>query len=233
MKKLTRALLMCTICSMALTGCAKEVPPATGDESVNTTIDSDVELVPEEGAELIYWALREDFAKDAAARFEAEYGVPVTVEVVGFDSIQKLTLEGPSGNAADVVWGMHQYVVDGYNSGIFLPINDQIVDRLEDTVQEAALTAASVNGELYGVPLFMESVALFYNKDIIDTPATTYEEIIELAPSYTNVANNEYYYTTALGGYTFYPYLSAAGFMLHGDDGQDNDNPGCFTAKQK
>ena len=230
MKKLV-AMMLTGAMMVSLGGCAKEVPPATGEavegtenESVATT-----ELVPEEGAELTYWALRKDFALEAAAKFEELYGIPVTVEEVGFDSIQKLNLEGPAGNAADVVWGSHQAISEGYHSGMFLKINEQVETRLRDNIQESALKAAEIEGDLYGIPLYMESIAMYYNKDLVDTPAETFEEIIEIAPTYTNQSENKFYFNTALTGYMFYPYLSAAGFELHGANGTDNDVPGYDT----
>lgn len=229
MKKFMSVIMLGTV---LMSGCAKEVPPPTADATTpNVTAGTEeiTELVPEEGAELTYWALREDFARDAAQRFEAEYGVPVNVEIVGFEAIQKLGLEGPAGNAADVVWGKHEHASTVYNAGLVLPIDPQITARLQDNVLEASLVPLTVDGNLCAVPHYMDSLALFYNKDLIDTPATTFEQIMSEAPSFNDPDNNKFYYMTVIGGSNLHPYLSAAGFELFGPDGTDNENPGFDT----
>lgn len=228
MKKFMSVVMLGTVL-MSLGGCAKEVPPPTADATAPTVENIITELVPEEGAELTYWALREDFARDAAQRFEAEYGVPVNVEIVGFEAMQKLTLEGPAGNAADIIWGKHEHASTVYDAGLVLPIDPQIVARLQDTVLETSIAPLMVDGNLCAVPHYMESIAVFYNKDLVDSPATTFEQIMSEAPSFNDPNNNKFYYMSTIGGYNLHPYLSAAGFELFGPDGTDNENPGFDT----
>ena len=47
-----------------------------------------------------------DTAQSGAA-FEEQYGVPVTVEEAGLDAINKIMLDGPAGNGADLFMVAH------------------------------------------------------------------------------------------------------------------------------
>ncbi len=215
--------------------CSKEAPPPATGEETSSAVTSDStgeepqELMPEEGAELTFWTNKVAFGTEIAAAFEAEFGVKVNVEEVGFDSISKLMLEGPAGNAADVVWGTHSNVLDVYNSGVALEVDPTIVATMQEELQTAAIDAMTIDGQMYGYPLGIETTVLAYNKDVVETPATTYEEIFEVAAEFNNADENKFYYLNVMGMYTFYPLFSAAGAYLFGADGMDNENPGFNT----
>jgi ABC-type glycerol-3-phosphate transport system substrate-binding protein len=65
--------------------------------------------------------------------------------------------------------------------------NDKVIDVVpeglvdESTLYEGALGTNRVNGELYGLPLSQTCVALFYNKDLVPTPPTTWDELLATA----------------------------------------------------
>lgn len=234
MKQKISTILALSMMLVTMSGCVSEPPPATTSSTTpSTSNDTDivetVELVPEDGASLVYWTHRPDFGKAMAVKFEAEYGVSVTVEEVGFDSVSKLSLEGPAGNGGDVVWGSHSDVVTGYNSGIFLPVEPTLQAQMTEELQPAAISAVTRDGKLYGYPMSFETIALAYNKALVETPAETFEEIAEIAKEFNDPATNKFYYLNTIGGYTQYPLLSAGGFQLHGPDALDNDNPGYDT----
>ncbi len=243
MKKLLSVFLACSML-VTFAACTSEVPPATnettaatttaapagdGDETEATTEAEPVGLVPEEGAELTIWAHRPTFATAMAEKFEAEYGIPVTVEEVGFDSISKLMLEGPAGNAADIVWGSHQGLVHLVNAGVILEMDPTIAAEMNEEIATSAMASGTYDGVAYGFPVAMDVTALAYNKDLVETPATTYEEIFAAAADYNNPAENKFYYLNSLGVYAFYPFFSAADSYLFGADGNDNDNAGFDT----
>ncbi len=239
MKKKVVSLLLASTMVLSMAACGREVPPATGETSSEVTSESTTEegteevepqgLVPEEGAELIFWASRPAFGEEIAAAFEEEYGIPVTVEEVGFDSTSKLMLEGPAGNAADVVWGSHQVLSTVVNAGVVLPVDESLASIMREEMQDAAIQSATIDGTMYAFPFAIETTAIAYNKDLVETPATSYEQIFEEAAAFNNPEENMFYYLNTIGGYTQYPLLSAGGFELHGADGMDNDNPGYNT----
>lgn len=235
MKKLVSILLV-VLMVVSISGCKKEIPVKDDDNSsVNTnennqqddsSSDEAKELVPEEGAKLTYWAGDMEFAKEAAKAFEEKYGVSVTVEQVGFDGVDKLLLDAPAGNGPDVCWGFDNKFLQGYDAGVFLEMDSTIATNIKDELVESAISSVTQGDKLYGVPYAMETMALAYNKDVVEEPATTFEQIVEEAKEWNNKDDNKFYYITLLDGYKMFPFLTASGFELFGADGKDGDNPG-------
>src|SRR3712207_8710549 len=54
-----------------------------------------------------------------------------------------------------------------------------------DDILPTALDAARLDGKLYGIPLFVESVGLIYNKALVPEPPTTWEELVTTANGLT------------------------------------------------
>jgi len=240
------SVLLVIMLVFSLTGCKKELPvdPDATAEVANdqtgtedNTLQEDTtsaevvtQLVPEEGAKLVYWTAANEleYAKIVAQNFEAEYGVPVTVEENGLGNNDKIALGGPAGTAADVFMCAHDTFQSGLNSGIYLPFDETIANQLRERVNEVGIKTVTSDGKIYGVPYALETTCLFYNKDIVgETPAKTLEEIIEKAKEFNDPDKNLFYFLYKVGdGYKSYPMLSAYGFSLFGADGTDEDNPG-------
>ncbi|MDF2588989.1 MAG: extracellular solute-binding protein family 1 [Anaerocolumna sp.] len=199
--------------------------------SSDTTSKTEVKLVPEEGAHLLFWTPDIEFGEAVAKNFEAEYGVPVTVEEVGLGAIDKIALSGPAGTGADIFMCPHDSFEHGVSSGLFLELDNPIVSGLKERVNEVGLKTVTSANKTYGVPISLETSCLFYNKDIVgDTPAKTLEEIFDKAKGFNDPNNNKFYILYTIGdGYKIYPMLSAYGFSLFGKDGLDADNPGFDT----
>lgn len=245
-RKRVISVLLIVMLVLSCTGCKKELPidpdAVTEVDNVQTGTEENItqedttsaetvtKMVPEEGANLVYWTSSNEleYAKIVAQNFEAEYGVPVTVEENGLGNNDKVALGGPAGTAADVFMCTHDTFQSGLNSGIYLEFDDAIANELKKTVNEVGIKTVTSNGKIYGVPYALETTCLFYNKDLVgDTPATTFEEIIEKAKTFNDPDNNLFYFLYKIGdGYKSYPMLSAYGFSLFGADGTDEDNPG-------
>ena len=78
----------------------------------------------------------------------------------------------------------------------------------------------------YGIPLATESIALFYNKTLLEENgfevATTFEELIEQAKQYNDAAANKFLFRFDAGNsYTMHPFLTSAGFELYGPNHDD------------
>ncbi len=245
MKRIVSVLLV-LIMLFAMSGCKREIPmeedAETANTQGNTTTDSDTEptispiaqekeLLPEEGAKLTFWTGDVAFAEAIAKNFEAKYGVPVTVEEVGLGAIDKIALSGPAGTGADVFMSPHDSFQHGVTAGLFLEIDSKIVEKLNERVNEVGMKTVTSQNKVYGVPVSLETSCLFYNKDIVgEQPATTLEEILTKAKDYNDPINNNFYFLMTIGdGYKIYPMLSAYGFQLFGEDGNNADNPGFDT----
>lgn len=234
------------VLGMALTGCGKEIPVnpeaeviSTDTQEVNSEelepekVESE-ELQPEEGASLLFWTSLEEYGAEIAKAFEEKYNIPVTVEKLGMGEIEKMSLTGPSGTAADVFMSSHDQFIKGIEAGLFMEFDDQIADRVKERVSQTGIQTVTQGDKLYGVPVSIETSCLFYNKDLVETPETTLEEIIEKSKSYNDVANNEYYFLHSMADvYKAFPMLSAYGYRPFGPNGTDNENPGFDTPEYK
>ncbi|WP_455715946.1 sugar ABC transporter substrate-binding protein [Anaerosporobacter sp.] len=230
MSKKILAVILSVVMIGSLTGCKKDIPE--DDEvlfigSGATTVD---EMVPEEGAELVFWTSNKEYGDAIAKAFEAKYGVPVTVAQEGMGTVDKIALSGPSGEGADVFITGHDNFQKGLSSGVFMELEDAVVDNVKSKVAESGTKTVINDGKMYGVPISIEVNCLFYNKDLVETPATTLEEIMEGAKTFNDPANNKFYLLCTIGdGYYEFPFLSAQGFQLFGVNGDDEGNPGFDT----
>lgn len=255
MKSMAVLLSVCML-GASLTGCGKEIPveednmgmqeeqeqsvtPAEEEEQAEQQEEQGEQteeqektaaLAPEEGAELTYWTNNVDFGQAVGEKFEEKYGVPVTVEEVGLDAINKVLLDGPAGNGSDIFMVAHDSFETGYSAGVFMEIDQGIAGKLNNELSPKAMDTVTREGKVYGVPVSAETLALIYNKDLVTEPAGTFEEILEECADFNNPSENKFWFVAfCTSGYGAYPYLSAKGFQLFGEDGQDNDNPGFNT----
>ena len=72
------------------------------------------------------------------------------------------------------------------------PITGDVEERLKEKLSDAAIRSASHEGVLYGAPVSTEAAAIFYNKDIVDTPVTSFEELFEFAKEYNDLSQNKF-----------------------------------------
>lgn len=228
-KKKSVVFVLLMAMSIGVVGCGKELP-VENVEFTGSGAATLEDMVPEEGATLVFWTGDKEYGEKIGAAFESKYGIPVTVEQEGLSAIDKVALSGPGGEGADVYMSPHDNFSQGLASGVFMKLEDAVVDNINGKVTETAINTVTSNGDLYGIPVSMEVNCLFYNKDIIEEPATTLEEIMEKALDYNEPENNKFYLLCCIGdGYYEFPFISAEGFELFGANGDDEDNPGFDT----
>ncbi|WP_455717941.1 extracellular solute-binding protein, partial [Anaerosporobacter sp.] len=161
MSKKILAVILSVVMIGSLTGCKKDIPE--DDEvlfigSGATTVD---EMVPEEGAELVFWTSNKEYGDAIAKAFEAKYGVPVTVAQEGMGTVDKIALSGPSGEGADVFITGHDNFQKGLSSGVFMELEDAVVDNVKSKVAESGTKTVINDGKMYGVPISIEVNCLF------------------------------------------------------------------------
>lgn len=254
MKKMTKFLSLLLILTMAIslfTGCGKKetteevVAPGTTETTATTTeatttdttaTDTDTTeaaptLVPEDGATLVVWESdgpEKTFVEYAIAEFNKLYpNVTIEYQPVGHtDSTAKIALDGPNGEGADVFAAPHDKLGELVASSLVLE-NDQL-----DATQylDAAVTGATYEGKFYGYPTGIETYALFYNKDIVSTPATTFDEIITFAKTFNDPATNKFALMWDVGN-AYFSYIFLGGFDadLFGPKGDDKTTLGFDT----
>ncbi|MCB0011823.1 MAG: extracellular solute-binding protein [Anaerolineales bacterium] len=154
--------------------------------------------------------------------FQEEYGIGLIIEDVP-DRNDQFPIAAPAGEGPDINMLPHDRLGGFVESGLIAPID------LSDKVAEfdpAALQAWTFNGELVGVPYAVENMAFFYNTDLIETPPTTWDELITMGAALVDSGDTTY--ALALTGTTYdsYPLQTAFGGYVFGlnDDGTYNPN---------
>ncbi|RUS43924.1 maltose ABC transporter substrate-binding protein [Cohnella sp. AR92] len=196
---------------------------AVSTEQAAPSGDEGADLQPEPGAKLVVWEANEqvEYMKELGKEFEAKYGVPVTVEVVaGGDQGTRLSTDGPSKTAADVLTLPHDQIGLAAKAGLLLP-NDVFEEETRADSAEAALNASSYDGVLYGYPKSIETYALFYNKDLFPEPPKTWDEILKFGETYTDAKQKKYAIMWEFVGYYSYPFIGGYGGYVFGKDDQD------------
>lgn len=120
-----------------------------------------------------------DILQRLSAEYKAKTGIDVEVQQMDFGSIKpKFLNAAQAGNGPDIIIGPHDWVGELVVNGLLEPIT---VLPEKDKYYKTALDAFTFNGQLYGVPYAMEAIALIYNKDFVEEPPKTIEELIKKA----------------------------------------------------
>lgn len=163
----------------------------------------------------LFWTSSKEYGEAVAKAFEAQYGVPITVAQEGMGTVDKIALSGPSGEGADVFITGHDNFQKGLSSGVFMELEDAIVDNVKSKVAESGVKTVINDDKMYGIPVSIEVNCLFYNKDLVETPVTTLEEIMEGAKMFNDPANNKFYFLCTIGdAYYEFPFVASQGFGL-------------------
>lgn len=178
------------------------------------------------GNALVVWAdeTRSALLQDVGANFEAEFGVPVSVEQYGFGDIRdQLKVAGPAGEGPDILIGAHDWLGELVINGLLAPVN---LGAKEAEFAEAAVQAFTYDGVLYGMPYATENVAFVYNTDLVSEPPTTWEEVREVAAQLEEEGLVEQgYILQSRDPYHFYPIVTAHGGYVFGVDENGSYTP--------
>ncbi|MFW5864578.1 MAG: extracellular solute-binding protein [Candidatus Izemoplasmataceae bacterium] len=225
---------------------------ACGEEIEGTVYNFDEDQTTVETIRV--WLDNDDYANALIAAFEAQNpGIKVIYENVGaVDVRQRLELYGGSPSAADVVVFPHDHIGQALNSNLLYEITGNLATDLQTRMISSAIETATAcfdqttnrvvdcEGDaqsfLFGAPLSGESVALFYNKTLLEEltgspePAATFEEIIEHANDAEIAAELEDRESVMIGldvgnAYDMHFAATAFGFELFGSDHLDKNSP--------
>jgi maltose/maltodextrin transport system substrate-binding protein/arabinogalactan oligomer/maltooligosaccharide transport system substrate-binding protein len=162
------------------------------------------------------------------ADFEAATGQPVAVYQVGFGDIRdRLQLYGPTGEGPDIIIGAHDWLGQLATNGLVEPLDLSSVSGDVDPVALGAFTYDAGNGaEVYGLPYAAEAIALYYNPDLVPTPPTTWDELIQIATDLqADQGLEQAYVLQEKDPYHSYPILTANGGYIFGENADGTYNP--------
>ena len=163
------------------------------------------------------------YMEEAAKAFEKESGTKVTIKTGdALGGLDKLSLDNQSGKAPDVMMAPYDRVGGLGNDGQLAEVTLN-KDSKTDKTTESLVTNG---GKVYGAPAVIETLVLYYNKDLMQEAPKTFGELEELAKdSKYDFAGEAGKNTAFLADWTnfYYAYglLSGNGGYVFGKDGTD------------
>ena len=249
MKKIV-ALLLVLLMVVSLAACSKPQQPSTPDtqktdapasESTSTDAQNTEESKDLEG-EITFWhsftqGPRMEKIQAAADAFMAEHPkVKITIETVLMGGLLHQVDDRPLPirNVPDISSTVASQLVEMIDAEAVRPVDNLIDEIGRDRFMGNALTEMTAeDGNCYGVPLYLNTEAMWYRKDLLekydlDVP-TTWEEMYEAAKIITDGENGEVYGAAMPMGTNdllatrwLHLYVRSAGETLITEDGKAN-----------
>ncbi|WP_019720989.1 extracellular solute-binding protein [Heyndrickxia coagulans] len=157
-----------------------------------------------------------------------------TVKVVKkpmFDQLEALPLDGPAGKAPDVMLASYDRIGGLGQQGHLLKLSKKDVSAYDAKDQRQVM----VDNKVYGVPFVIETLVLYYNKDLLKSPPKTFADLEKLAKdSKYNFSSEPGKNTGFLVKWTdfYYSYGLLAGYggYVFGDNGTNTKDIGLNNA---
>lgn len=167
--------------------------------------------------ELVVWAdsNRAPVIESIAPAFTEATGVNVVVEVQDFGQIKdQVGTAGPAGEGPDIFIGAHDWTGELVANGLVDPID---LGGKAGSFDSQAVAAFTVDGSLYGLPVAIETVGLYYNTDLVPEAPATFEELGAICDALEGLegcigvpgggdgpdAYHNYFFVSSQGGYIF------------------------------
>lgn len=184
---------------------------------------STTSLIAAQDVELTLWVYddgRLEILTELGAEFEAEFGVPVLVEVVDLTEIRNaMTLGAASGEGPDMIIIPHDNLGPIVENGVAAPID--LGDNAENFLPNA-LDGFTYNGQLYGVPLAVENIGFFRNADLVPEAPATWDEVAEVGLELLDSGDIDSVIGLPDLTYNSYPIFTAYGGYIFGRDDEGN-----------
>jgi arabinogalactan oligomer/maltooligosaccharide transport system substrate-binding protein len=118
-----------------------------------------------------------------AAAWNADHADdPITLVAVPYDAFaDKLSSAIPRGNGPDLFIYPQDRIGDWADAGVIEPIEFWVDDARADRFTPASLDAMAYKGSLWGLPMAVKALALYYNPDIVPVPPRTTDDVLALA----------------------------------------------------
>jgi len=120
----------------------------------------------------------------SAARWNAAHR-DHQIELVGVPHAafaDKLTSAIPNGNGPDLFIYAQDRIGGWVDAGVVEPLEFWLDDAKLDRFSGESIHAMDYKGSIWGLPISVKSLALFYRTDLVPTPPKTTDELIELGP---------------------------------------------------
>lgn len=204
-----------------------------GDQTEGTTDNDGGEATEQSGGtiEVSVESGYVDYLNEIIPKFEEETGIKVEVTERGmFETLEALPLDGPAGLAPDVMIAPYDRIANLGQQGHLAEVT-LVDDGRYDTSYVQQVT---YDGKIYGAPMVIEALVLYYNKDLLAEAPATFKDLEELAKDERFTFEGEAGKNTAflanwLDFYHAYGLLAGYGGYVFGDNGTNPDDIGLNT----
>ncbi len=162
----------------------------------------------------------QDFSKD----FTAETQVEVNVVQKSVDTlVDDFIAQVPTGKGPDIIITAHDKLGDLVTNGV---VGTADISGIKGNLSESAVQAVTYEGQTYGVPYALESVALVRNNKLTQETPATFDDMITAGKA----ANVDYPFVLQMGEegdpYHMYPFQTSFGAPVFKQDAD-----GSYTAE--
>jgi arabinogalactan oligomer/maltooligosaccharide transport system substrate-binding protein len=224
------AVTLVAACSPSVTTVPTEVPI---DDPVDDPIDATADAVETEPAKepvtLELWILDRvgteamDTVKTVVDQWAAETGNTVIItEGNQFEMLNKIPVAIPAGEGPDLFMNINNYVGGDYSAQLIVPLEDYLPDEEKAKYAQGALDSFTLDGHLLGIPFAADTMALVYNKALVETAPTTMDELVSMSKSLTQ--GDQYGFLYQIDSFYYsYPFVAAYGGYIFKWTGSDYD----------
>ena len=173
-----------------------------------------------------------DYINEIKNTFEKENDVKIKlVEKDMFDQLESLALDGPAGKGPDVMMAAYDRIGALGQQGHLA----EVKLGNESAYDETDKAQVTYDGKIYGEPAVIETLVLYYNKDLVDTAPATFKDLENLSKDSRFAFESEAGKNTGfLAKWTdfYYSYGLIAGYggYVFGDDGTNPSDIGLNNA---
>ena len=209
-----------------LAACGGDSGAESGEDSAAGASDGGGAEAASSGR-LVIWADEEKAPalEPSATSWGEENGIEVVVEVVPGDELQgNFITANQAGNGPDITMGAHDWIGNLVQNGAISPV--QLPADVGDAIAPIGIEAVTYDGQTYGVPYAVETLALYANNALTDAPEpASIEELVSAAEA--GGADNILSLPIGESGdpYHMQPIYTSAGGYLFGKDAEGNLDP--------
>ncbi|EOH43375.1 extracellular solute-binding protein [Enterococcus faecium] len=173
-----------------------------------------------------------DYINEIKNTFEKENDVKIKlVEKDMFDQLESLALDGPAGKGPDVMMAAYDRIGALGQQGHLA----EVKLRNEAAYDETDKAQVTYDGKIYGEPAVIETLVLYYNKDLVDTAPSTFKDLENLSKDSrfafeSEAGKNTGFLAKWTDFYYSYGLIAGHGGYVFGDDGTNPSDIGLNNA---
>ncbi len=234
MRRLVRSLGP-VVLAVALTtaGCGSDSGSSTSNNDADSpdpsSSESSTEAPARGDADLVIWteALKQPYVQTIADDFAEANGITVEVQGLSADVQANFVTANSASNGPDVIIGAHDWIGNLVQNGAIEPL--QLTPDQLSGYSEKAVQATTYDGQLYGVPYGIESLALYRNAEVIPEEPKTLDDAIAAGEAAVKAGKVESAFNLPVGengdAYHMQPVLTSMGGYLFGTTAEGDYDP--------